>query len=304
MEPVQRSESEARPGPGRWEEEAEDLSNLHLIACLSGTANSAVRVFACRLSGRELAVKVVEHRRVAPRYLARFLPRSIDLALRLRHPCVLQTLFHTTVGDRTLVFSELAARGDLERFVALRGPLPDTANPNDLVHRLVRQAVAGIAFLHSQGVVHRGIRLEAFLLTADGRLLVAGFANARLLPHWQPGSGEREPRLDATFCGAQAYASPELLQELPHRGPPLDAWALGAVLFALASAHLPFKDGSLPRLLRAQLTRPLPFAAFPAAFACPALRDLIAGLLHPDPDARYSLDLAANHPWLGAHPCH
>ena len=66
-------------------------------------------------------------------------------------------------------------------------------------------------------------------------------------------------RLSTSFDGSLPYAAPELLEAvaapgddargpLRRRGPAVDLWAFGCVVFALATGRLPFEDAFVPRL--------------------------------------------------------
>lgn len=45
----------------------------------------------------------------------------------------------------------------------------------------------------------------------------------------------------SVFCGTPSYMSPELVSKCDYYGKPVDAWALGVLLYVLLSGHFPFK---------------------------------------------------------------
>ena len=45
-----------------------------------------------------------------------------------------------------------------------------------------------------------------------------------------------------TFCGSPLYASPEIVNGLPYKGPEVDTWSLGVLLYTLVHGAMPF-DG-------------------------------------------------------------
>ena len=47
-----------------------------------------------------------------------------------------------------------------------------------------------------------------------------------------------------TFCGSPCYSAPELLQEKPYAGPPVDAWALGVLLYYMLTSVHPFSGAN------------------------------------------------------------
>lgn len=45
-----------------------------------------------------------------------------------------------------------------------------------------------------------------------------------------------------TYCGSPLYASPEIVNGRPYRGPEVDSWSLGVLLYTLVHGAMPF-DG-------------------------------------------------------------
>ncbi|KAI0303302.1 kinase-like domain-containing protein [Multifurca ochricompacta] len=165
------------------------------------------------------------------------------------------------------------------------GELLDVVNSDEqhaqlgekLLRRICRELVSAVEWMHTRFVVHRDIKLENILLTAnpfvalptDDQPLVklTDFGLARKIDPDDPWLSTR--------CGSESYAAPELLvashtdeQPLPalsrapsdahgtsstaqpksrasrvpgtYDGRETDAWALGVVFFALATRALPF----------------------------------------------------------------
>lgn len=51
-----------------------------------------------------------------------------------------------------------------------------------------------------------------------------------------------------TFCGSPRYSAPELLQEKPYAGPPVDAWALGVLLYYMLTGVHPFSGADASQI--------------------------------------------------------
>jgi len=56
-----------------------------------------------------------------------------------------------------------------------------------------------------------------------------------------------------TFCGSPLYASPEIVNGRPYRGPEVDTWSLGVLLYALVHGAMPF-DGNDHKTLVQQIS--------------------------------------------------
>lgn len=53
-----------------------------------------------------------------------------------------------------------------------------------------------------------------------------------------------------TFCGSSLYASPEIVNGRPYRGPEVDVWSLGVVLYTMIYATMPFQGDSHTELVQ------------------------------------------------------
>src|SRR5207247_10406596 len=94
-----------------------------------------------------------------------------------------------------------------------------------------------LEFAHSHGVVHRDIKPQNILLTADGRVKVTDFGIARAL-------SSATITQTGTVLGSVQYLSPEQARGTTV-GRSADLYARGGVVYALVTGQLPF-DGDSP----------------------------------------------------------
>jgi LIM domain kinase 1 len=88
-----------------------------------------------------------------------------------------------------------------------------------------------LAYLHARKCIHRDLKGENLLVTTNGRLKITDFGFARIAAR----NKEESRRL--TFCGTDAYMSPEIL--LGHEFDlPTDIFSFGVILAELAARHL------------------------------------------------------------------
>ena len=88
-----------------------------------------------------------------------------------------------------------------------------------------------LAYLHARKCIHRDLKGENLLVTANGRLKITDFGFARIAAR----NEEESKRL--TFCGTDSYMSPEIL--LGHGFDlPTDIFSLGIIFCEIASRRL------------------------------------------------------------------
>lgn len=117
-----------------------------------------------------------------------------------------------------------------------------------LVRRIFGEVCRAVAYLHSNFVVHRDIKLENVLLNLPVEQLltlnesyqeypkaIATLTDMGLSRTIDPA----EPNL-TTRCGSVDYVPPELLMGQPYDGRQTDSWALGVLLYAMMEGRLPF----------------------------------------------------------------
>ena len=142
------------------------------------------------------------------------------------------------------------------------------------------RAVAG---MHERGVIHRDITPANIVLSGDGAPCLVDFALASSFAEIRP-----EFTHHSEITGTLAYLAPEATGRT---GRPVDQradlYALGAVLYELATGTPPFGTGDPLRLIHDHLARvPVPPAEVNQALP-PPLSQIIMHLLEKEPDNRY-----------------
>lgn len=164
--------------------------------------------------------------------------------------------------------------------------------PADEVARLGAAIATALHGLHLQEVIHLDLKPSNVIIRPSGEAVLVDFGLARHA-HYPDLLAEEMQRP----IGSAPYVSPE--QVLGVRWEPRsDVFALGVILYELATGKLPFGDSSSHSALRRRLWRdPVPPRAI-ARTVPESLQEVILRCLDPNPVARYpsaaqaSFDLA------------
>ncbi|XP_076047420.1 serine/threonine-protein kinase Chk1-like [Oratosquilla oratoria] len=145
---------------------------------------------------------------------------------QLDHRNVIRLFFWRKFGQTLFMYLEYASGGSLGD---LKGALAE-----DDALRYFEQLREGVDFLHSRGAVHRDIKPDNLLLTEDGVLKITDLGLCSIFV-WR---GVQVPLRG--FVGTEHYMAPEIFTSRSYRGPPVDMWACGVVLFNMLTAGLPW----------------------------------------------------------------
>jgi eukaryotic-like serine/threonine-protein kinase len=157
----------------------------------------------------------------------------------------------------------------------------------DIVVRYGMQLADALAHAHERGIIHRDLKATNVIVTPSGRLKMLDFGLSRRLSS-QP-INEETTDFDKSWddqrsiTGTLAYMAPELLRGHDANATS-DIWALGILLYEMASGHRPFKGGNAFEL-SAMILREAPPPIDPPL--PPVLQSVIDKCLDKDPGQRY-----------------
>jgi eukaryotic-like serine/threonine-protein kinase len=163
--------------------------------------------------------------------------------------------------------------GTLEdRLAAAALPPAETA-------RIATGIAAGLAHLHSRGLVHRDLKPANVLFDVEGRPKLGDFGLAR----HALGAGTLTEA--GTVLGTAAYISPEQASGEP-AGPASDVYSFGVILFRMLTGALPFVSDDALRLIELHRNEPPPAVEQLNPEAPSSLAALTAATLQKAPAAR------------------
>jgi serine/threonine protein kinase/tetratricopeptide (TPR) repeat protein len=195
---------------------------------------------------RDVAIKILPPGTLADENARkRFRQEALSLA-KLNHPNIATIHDFDTADETDFLVTEYIA-GD-----ALDKKLASGAVPSDEVVRLGLQFAQGLGAAHAQGIIHRDLKPANLRLTADGRLKILDFGLAQFVHPEGDLAATASLTSSQQITGTLPYMSPEQLRgEFADRR--TDIWAMGAVLYELATGMHPFPETHGPLLINAIL---------------------------------------------------
>jgi tRNA A-37 threonylcarbamoyl transferase component Bud32 len=239
------------------------------------------------LIGKRVAVKVLLDKYARREQVVARLEQEARLASAIGHEHIIDiTDFGTTHDGRTFVVMEFLEGESLAECLAREGPLPETR-----ILQITFQIASALGAAHAKGIVHRDVKPEnVFLLRRKDQdfIKVVDFGISKSMRASQPGE-EESPRLTQTgmVLGTPLYMSPEQArgdEELDHR---IDIYALGVIMYELATGQVPFLGTNYLSIISQVLNDEAPRPRQVRPELSEEFEAIVLRLLEKDRDRRY-----------------
>jgi len=206
--------------------------------------------------------------------------QEVVMLKKTRHKNIVRLYEYFETEKHILFVIEVCAGGDLLNYVRRRRRLKE-----DLAKCLFKQIIESLAYCHSKNILHRDIKLDNILLDANGQVKLCDFGVGKIV--------KKDEKMTEQ-CGTPAYIAPEILRDQGYYGFAVDIWSSGVVLFAMLYGTVPFKANNMTELQQIIMRADYKLKDDISLEA----RDLLKGLLEPDPENRLAVAEILSHPWM------
>lgn len=244
--PVIDTDSEGRPSASPSSTCAEGVvpppellrhERYQIVRLIGMGGMGAVYLAEHRLMKRQVAIKIVHtHLLQNSTAVSRF-QQEVEAAARLSHPNVVTAYDAEKEGDFHFLVTEFVDGTTLDQFVAQHGSLSVSQACDFVV-----QVAAGLQHAHEHGMVHRDIKPQNLIVTADGTVRILDFGLARIAREHP--SGGRQSTQDHTVLGTPDFIAPEQAKDARSVDARSDIYSLGCTLYFLLAGRVPFPTTS------------------------------------------------------------
>ena len=215
---------------------------------------------------------------------------EIDILKTLEHPDIVRIIESFNTKDSYVLVTEYCEGGEL--YDQVKNQLSETQ-----IAVIFKQLLSGLAYLHSNNIVHRDLKLENILIQeiekskTNGEELfnikIIDFGTARIF------SNKKKPQ---SIVGSSYYIAPEVLRQNYNKE--CDLWSVGVILYMFIVGHAPF-DGCDDEEITGNIQRGV-YKKDERRWkkASKEVKDLIQKLLIYIPKKRLTALEALKHPWF------
>ena len=205
--------------------------------------------------GRDVAIKTLKEDVALDRARLERFQREARAASALNHPNIV-TIHEIGEFEETIYLVMELVEGRTFRELLAEGRL----SPEQTTE-LAAQVASGLAKAHDTGIVHRDLKPENLMVNDDGLVKILDFGLAKLLPPPEhvdvDAPTARNLSNPGEVLGTLNYMSPEQVAGRPV-DPRSDQFALGTILYEMATGMHPFRRGvgleTLSTIVEAQPT--------------------------------------------------
>ncbi|CAD8144028.1 unnamed protein product [Paramecium octaurelia] len=254
------------------------MENYHILHLIGEGSFGKVYKGRLKKSNQIAALKFISKRGKSEKDLAN-LRQEIEILRRLKHENIILLLdAFETAGEFCLV----TEFGQGVLFEILED---DRKISESEVRIIAQQLVRALHYLHSNRIIHRDMKPQNILISADGVVKLIDFGFARAM--------STNTQVLHSIKGTPLYMAPELVQEQPYDHT-VDLWSLGVILYELFVGQPPFYTNQIYSLIQLIIKDPVKYPDNMSS----QFMSFLKGLLNKTPSQRLGWPELLNHPFI------
>ncbi|KAJ3674841.1 hypothetical protein LUZ60_005457 [Juncus effusus] len=264
-----------------------DISSQYELGRELGRGEFGVTYLCTDLqSGSKFACKSISKNKLRTQVDIEDVRREVEIMRHLPpHPNIV-TLKDTYEDDAAVhLVMELCEGGELFDRIVARGHYTERA-----AAVVTKTIVEVVQMCHKHGVMHRDLKPENFLFGNKKETAPLKAIDFGLSVFFSPGERFNE------IVGSPYYMAPEVLKR--NYGPEVDVWSAGVILYILLCGVPPFWAETEQGVAQAIIRSVIDFKRDPWPKVSENAKDLVRGMLNPDPKKRLTAQQVLDHTWL------
>jgi carbon catabolite-derepressing protein kinase len=211
------------------------LSQYKQVCLLGEGSFGKVKLARHKVTGQEVAMKIISRRKLISRDMAGRVEREIQYLQLLRHPHIIK-LYTVIMNKQDIIMVLEYAPMELFDYIVKHGRLDERKS-----RKMFQQIICAVEYCHRHKIVHRDLKPENLLLDKNYDVKIADFGLSNIMT---------DGNFLKTSCGSPNYAAPEVISGKLYAGPEVDVWSCGVILYVFLVGRLPFDDEFIPSLFK------------------------------------------------------
>jgi len=185
------------------------------------------------VSGKIVAIKIIPTETARnPTLLKRF-EQEFKAARLLDHPNVVKALDYNGTASEPFLVMEFVDGESLGQRVERDGAIPEAEALS-----YIGQVCDGLHRAHKQGLIHRDVKPDNILVTADGTAKLTDLGLVKEV------DGEQNLTRTGRGLGTPHYIAPEQFRDAKNADVKCDVYSLGATLYMMLTGQVPFANST------------------------------------------------------------
>ncbi|CDU20903.1 CAMK protein kinase [Plasmodium yoelii 17X] len=233
------------------------------------------------LYGNRVVVKEVDKSKVKESNVY----TEIEVLRKIMHKYIIKLISAYEQEGYVYLVLEYLKGGELFEYINNNGPYSE-----QLAKKAMKRVLIALEALHSNGVVHRDLKMENLMLenvNDPSSLKIIDFGLASFL---------NSPSMSMR-CGSPGYVAPEILRYSSY-GTKVDIFSLGVILYNILCGYPPFRGNNVKEIFKKNMRCHISFNTKHWLTKSENVKEIILWMCSKNPDDRCTAIQALGHPWF------